>query len=105
MHNASVWPRTARDAAIWHLYAISIERPTTTFEMLVARLLSGAALQRSEIEELVYSSHPWRKDLWIDHLAALWVMRKDNLNPNDHNWFKGHRIESLVNRADWRGLI
>jgi hypothetical protein len=43
--------------------------------MLLGRLLKGTVLQRSEIEELVYSYHPWRKDLWIDHLAALWVMR------------------------------
>ena len=94
----SMSPRTARDAAIWHLYAINIERPTTTFETLLGRLLKGTVLQRSEIEELVYSSHPWRKDLWIDHLAALWVMRKNRLNAHDYSWFEGHRIESVVNR-------
>jgi hypothetical protein len=30
--------------------------------MLLGRLLKGTVLQRSEIEELVYSYHPWRKD-------------------------------------------
>lgn len=76
---------TIPGAVIWHYYASAGAMPTTTFEMMVRGLLRGEPLDSARVEEMIRSSHPWRRDrlLRIDqarNLAARVYRRLKNLS-------------------------
>jgi hypothetical protein len=92
-------PGLVEDASIWHFYSTFVRTPTTKFELVVDGLLRGAELKRSEIETAIQSRYPWRRDFWIDDLAARLVVKKGRLDPDDYIWFEGHRARSVANRV------
>lgn len=55
-------PETFDGAVIWHYFASMEAAPTTTFEVMVRRLLRGEPLNPQEVEDMIRSSHPWRRD-------------------------------------------
>jgi lipopolysaccharide biosynthesis glycosyltransferase len=87
----------ADGAAIWHHYASDI--PSTAFEALVDKVLKGTAtLTRPHIKSIIRHNHPWRRDSWVDDLAARRAMKKGHFDREDLVWFQGHRIKSLAYR-------
>jgi hypothetical protein len=94
-----VAPSSASNAAILHFYASNIDDdPVTEVGRLVNELLKGAELQRSRIEAIVRHNHPWRRDSWIDDLAARRMLRKGKFSAADRLWFQGRRARSLTRR-------
>jgi hypothetical protein len=91
-------PRVAAGAAILHYFASREDEPTTEFELLVERVRRGAELRTADIEKMIFQSHPWRRQIWLDDLMATQVMRKGRLDPDDYRWFRGQRMNSLARR-------
>ena len=74
-------------AVIWHYFASMEAAPTTTFELMVRRLLRGEPLDTQGVEDMIRSSHPWRRD------RLLWVNRAKTLGMRVHR-----RLKSLGRR-------
>ena len=92
-------PSTVSNAVLLHFYAsLTDDETITEFERLVGKLLKGAVLRRSHIESILRHNHPWRRDSWIDDLAARRVIKKGFFDQEDHLWFQGHRLTSLARR-------
>ena len=92
-------PSVSEEAVIWHFYASVGGKKITAFEALVARVMGGETISKSEIESLVRRRHPWRRDSWIDEWAARIVSRKGALDAYDELWFQGNRLTSLAYRV------
>jgi hypothetical protein len=93
-------PRVALDAALLHFYvSASIDdAPVTEVERLVDRLLKGDRLRHADVESIRWRSHPWRRDGWVDDIAARWVLKKGHFGSEARLWFQGHRVRSLAPR-------
>jgi hypothetical protein len=87
----------AEGAAIWHFYA-ALNVRITAFEMLAKELLKGTELKSSLTESIVLRDHPWRRESWVDDLAARSILKKGSFDSDDVLWFQGHRANSLARR-------
>ena len=82
-------PAVVVDAFIWHFYAATFNpRPTTEFEVLVRRLLTGAKLEKSDVSEIMHRDHPWRRNSWLDDLVARRMVKNGHLSPEYQMWFR-----------------
>ena len=92
-------PAVVVDAFIWHFYASALSQPTTEFEMLVQRLLSGAKLETSDVTRLIRRDHPWRSDSWLDDFVAHRMVKNGDFSAEYRMWFEGRKIKSIINRV------
>jgi hypothetical protein len=69
-------PRVAAEAAVWHYYASTEAEPTTLFELMVLDLLRRDTLDKGRVEEMIRSSHPWRRDPLYRFVQAKGLARK-----------------------------
>jgi hypothetical protein len=93
-------PSTVSNAVLLHFYAAwTGDETVTEVERLVGKLLKGAVLRQSHIETILRHKHPWRRDFWLDDLAAQRVIKKGFFDQEDSLWFQGRRMTSLGRRV------
>lgn len=101
-------PSVALDAAIWHYYSINGGDPITAYGILLNQLERGLKFDPSLVRPLVRCRHPWRRELWLDDLAARSVKDKPKLDDEDLLWFRGERWASIrlrLRRAFRRSVL
>lgn len=87
-------PAVAMDAVVWHYYALNGSDPITAYGLLLNRLEQGLEFVPAMVRPLVQCRHPWRRELWLDDLAARSVNGKLQLEDEDLLWFRGQRWAS-----------
>jgi hypothetical protein len=93
-------PKAAKEAVVWHFYSsYSPDDVHTPFELLVNDLVKGSSLDRGRVEGIVRSDHPWRREIFIDEMAAARIFRRDRFDGWEAAWLKRDVYQSFRRRT------
>ncbi len=99
-------PKAATDAKIWHYYSSAGQKAMTSFDVLVGKVLLGAKIDRKEINKMIDSRHPWRRENLVDAWAAQGLMRRDSCAGWEAAWLQremrtyiGKKVSNMLSKA------
>lgn len=79
-------PQSAASAVLWHYYGSSPNKTLLESDRVISKLIKNQALDHNVISRLITHFHPWRRDSFIDDMAAFNLLNSANLDKTARDW-------------------